>query len=139
MLKEIYSLYGVAPKIPGVESQGAQKQRIGPPPKGPSPLGSPYGAPQTMGNVNNSAVPTSYSMRSPQEPLQQFHAANGPPSGPFQMTVGAGQAPMTGPHQMIRGSSLPPLSGPPPFSSGNLPQAAPSVGPPPMAGFVKKS
>ncbi|XP_053407052.1 phospholipase DDHD2-like isoform X2 [Mercenaria mercenaria] len=127
VLKEIYSLYGISPQIPGVESQGAQRHRVGPPPKGPPPAGSPYGA--LPGNINNSAVTSPLSnygnsFRAPQEPPHMFNVSNGPPSGPPPATVGSG---------------LPPLSGPPPFSMGQAPKPGPPMGPPPTAGFMKKS
>ncbi|XP_060595144.1 phospholipase DDHD2-like [Ruditapes philippinarum] len=127
VLKEIYALYGISPQIPGADSQAAQRQRVGPPPKGQFPSTSFPG--MSPGNLNNSAVPppqnyAANSLRSPQQPPKMFPVSNTPPPGPPQMTMA---------------SNLPPLSGPPPFSMGQSPRAAAPMGPPPMAGFMKKT
>ncbi|KAL4231202.1 S23-interacting protein [Mactra antiquata] len=130
VLKEIYSLMGILPKIPGAETYIGQKSRVGPPPKGP-PVGPSYSAP-TMPTSSFNQPPSSLSgvnnygqsYGAPVEPPQMFNTMGSPPLGPPQMPVNSG---------------LPPPSGPPPFSMGQPAQTGATVGPPPMAGFVKKS
>lgn len=143
VLKEIYAVYGISPKIPGAESQSPQKPRVGPPPKVPPPTTAPYGASPVYGNGNgnNSAGPQfgTNNIRMTQSPPQMFSVTNGPPSGPKSMAPGSNLPPPSGPYQMTVGSNLPPPSGPPPFSMGQAQRPAQPMGPPPMAGFVKKS
>lgn len=130
MLKEIYSLIGVLPKIPGADTYiGQRSSTVAPPPKGPA-VGMGYSAPPMPANNIGQLGPPSgvsnygQSMGQPSEPPQMFNTMSAPNMGPPQMTVSPG---------------LPPLSGPPPFSMGQPPQAGASIGPPPMMGFVKKS
>lgn len=146
VLREIYSLYGIAPIIPGQDASMPQRPKVGPPPKAPPPQigsqsvpvsfmglpassmpGPPSGPPSGFG-TNNSTV-------RPQQgpPPQMFNPASVPsiPSAPLSGPhMGSANLPVT--------SNLPPLSGPPPFSVGQAPTGAP-MGPPPMTGFIKKS
>ncbi|WAR22593.1 S23IP-like protein [Mya arenaria] len=143
VLREIYSLFGISPIIPGAEH--SQKSVVGPPPKGPPPMGTSYGAPAS---------------RSQPQVGPPFTTGHGPPQGPrygsnMEVTnnvrpsvpmhgsshmYNPGSGPMSGPPQVNLNSNVPPPSGPPPFSVGQSRSAPPAMaGPPPMAGFMKKT
>ena len=120
VLKEIYSLYGLAPTLPGSDS--SHKQPIGPPPRMNQPNLASY-------NTNQSAQPTypSQVISQPLQPPSGYSERPPPPQGPQQYSMG------------------PPVGNSPSFSRGpaqiNMgpPQTQPgaNVGPPPMMGFVR--
>ncbi|XP_052266093.1 phospholipase DDHD2-like isoform X2 [Dreissena polymorpha] len=135
VLKEIYAIFGIAPKIPGAEL-GMQKPRVGPPPKGPPPaIGSPYGAPSApsapIGAPSMSTIP------GPMMGVNFGGNVNTNNTNTTPHMYGASSIPFGRPPQMPVSSNLPPLSGPPPFNGGSARNVP--AGPPPMAGFVKKS
>ena len=152
VLREIYALHGIAPKIPGADIKSPQQHRAGPPPKatyhqpgsgspyapsssigGPPtipgyPSGPPAGPPSGYG-TNNSA------MRTPSHAPPHMYTPGSIPTVPLSGPSLSGP-PSMGSSSNFNHSSLPPLSGPPPFSVQST--SAP-VGPPPMAGFMKKT
>lgn len=111
VLKELYSPQGMSPQMPGPEGAVKLYNTAAPPPRGPTPM-SQYPSPpsnQPMG------VPL---MSPPSQGPPQMRAPNMmPPRGP-----------MPSPHMNFGMNSG--------MNSGPPPQPA-SVGPPPLAGFVK--
>jgi len=154
VLKEVYALFGIAPVIPGGET--SSKSRVGPPPKGPPPMGGaspnrPPGLPSSssMPRVpSQSSLPGSgYGLDARDGPGAHMNyglppASQGPPPQMFNPGTMPHMAsvPVSGPPQIVSMGVAPP-SGPPPFSAGHMPSfpASAPAGPPPMSGFKKKS
>ena len=133
VLKEIYSLHGLNPTIPGTEGQ--QKRMTPPPPRaaippqpmyGSPPLSSPHSQPGFMGSPGQ--IPDVNMRVSPSGPEQgQSHMYS--PNVPFSTRP---------PTHVGINTNVKAPSGPPPFSVGQ-PAVSAAVGPPPISGFVKKS
>ena len=122
VLKEIYSLYGVAPTLPGSDS--TQKQAVGPPPRSSQPNIATY-------NMNQSAQPSfpSQVLSQPLQPPSGYSERPPPPPSQGHQQYGMGP-PVVNP----QGYSMVP----PQVNIGS-PQTQPgaNVGPPPMMGFMR--